>query len=98
MARTPPTSNEELRLQELTQILNRPAVVKQRVLSHAAKWRLPLIDDGGLGFWIAVHRTRAMLPGVAPQYQAESRQWLQEHGVTVQFEVVLPQQEATDGA
>jgi hypothetical protein len=98
MARTPPTSNEALRLKELAQVLNRPAVVKQRVLSHAAEWRLPLLDDGGLGFWIAVHRTRAMLPGVDDVYQAESRQWLQEHGVNVQFEVVLPQQEVMDGA
>lgn len=99
MARTPPASNEALRLEELTQVLNRPGVVKQRVLSHAAKWRLPLLDDGGLGFWIAVHRTRAMLPGIDEAYQTESRQWLEEHGVKVQFEVVLPQQEeATDGA
>lgn len=93
MARTPPTSNEALRLKELAQILNRPAILKRRVLAHAARWRLPLLDDGGLGFWIAVHRTRSMLPGIEPEYQTESRQWLHEHGVNVQFEVVLPQEE-----
>ena len=97
--RNVPTSNDELRLSELVTVLNRPAVIKQRVLAHAARWRLPLTDDGGMGFWIAVYRVRAQLDGVEPQYQAASRQWLRANGYGALPEAQEPSEEgATDGS